>query len=225
MPFLEPYREWQRQSLIPRVFSLPEMWAPHLFSYMACSRLSSSENSAVLIESTELAIFATFLGLSEISHSFNCSWTTKRQIGTSPQLCSVQRILYSPPFTCIRKDFLSFFLLWRRQDAPCWRSCGYYPGIYTETYKTRSHTPAALLPPAHSCLWRIPVVFCLKLFSKECNSEHASHEIHKIIKEDIKVKSLALSFVYLRAWLVDFFFSWKTALGHSPFLQCYCLVG
>lgn len=59
-------------SLTPRVFSLSEMWAPHLFSYMALSGLSvSSENSEVLMESTQLAIFATFLGLSEASHSFN----------------------------------------------------------------------------------------------------------------------------------------------------------
>lgn len=48
-------------SLTPRVFSLSEMWAPHLFSYMALSGLSvSSENSEVLMESTQLAIFATF---------------------------------------------------------------------------------------------------------------------------------------------------------------------
>lgn len=49
--------------------SLPEIWTPCLFSYMALSRLSSfSENAEELMENTQLVIFTTFFGLSEILH-------------------------------------------------------------------------------------------------------------------------------------------------------------
>lgn len=215
-------------SLIPRVFSLSEMWAPHLFSYMALSGLSfASENSEVLMESTQLAISATFGGLSEASHSFNSSWKVRRRKGTSPQVFSVQRIIFISATIRIHTKRLPDFLLALAKARSSMLEVLWLFPWYLQRLTEQDPTPRQHFCLLHTVAYEeFQMYFASDYFQKNVTLNVLHMRYVRSSKKDIKVKNLTLGFVYLRAWLVDIFFlARKTAQGHSPFLQCYCLVG